>query len=943
MQAALFAGFLSAFLIELLDRLEQDPMDIIQDVLIYQTQMMRNSSLGAYVPADFSPPEYIVVVNALFYASLGVMLLAAFIAMLIKSWVREFDRGLQAMSLPEQRAKTREFRYLGLEHWKLPEMVAVLPLLIQISLLLFAIGLVLFLFHISKPSFGVTTAIFGIGVLYYAITTSISVFVTSSPFHSPLSRALGTVYRHLHTYICPGIDDFLSPNMDTIPGTTLGRFCRSVKIFFLKSRPFPERNFVDPITATTMDEIQFSIASSALQRVHDSVPNSQHSELVQWSVWQVAGGPALRMPPSFALPFWIFDKGRDEEYLSRLPPAMVVSLLAVSLRTPWFWEDITSAKGFLRHADRSKTPWAQLVVAIFDRVFDNILCYDIWKWLSTTEPKSNDLAKVTQWEDLCLEESLWLLNTLSDLCVHRSVLDIYPFSVGICLAILSHQARKWTDDNQPDAGLLETVVTLVAISKACVTASEQRTLSNSRQYPWLLRNLRDAELIGKLMEDPDPTCHKELISLLFLVLYALISQESELLAAQYFGIITAQSDFTLYTSTLTAIAPVMSAEGLITIGRMLVARQTQDLISIVAEFQTDGFLSQDELFQNYDDQLGASHNPDPNFFAILLLLSHFPLHWMSPQLPEVYLKLNNPWLKLAARVVARLDIPDGSGLDIWSFHDHRIHNMIAASSLLRYVEGDATQFTESVFLASFLDSREFVISSLALEYYMKTIISYADLQAPPCYLSGAICAIFNVVLPDDQLKIGWTILAIFVDGFDRLSVEWRQTFAEAFFALSRQPLPRSQRDMETTAPVEKLKEILTWEYFHKEEQQSEFTDLDFCGLDWMAMAWSLHISQRCGTVLETSAPILAQSQDSDRPTVNEEFILQALCKLLDAAPYYRIVPIMPELYEFVQWFDDGDLSKYRSMIFAHIEEAVRKDEGFQMVHKFDKFQCMWSN
>ena len=104
-QAALFAGFLSAFLIELLGRLEPDPMDIIQDVFIYQTQMMRNSSLGPYVPPDFSPPEHIVIVNALFYASLGVMLLAAFITMLIKSWVREFDRGLRSMSVPEQRAK----------------------------------------------------------------------------------------------------------------------------------------------------------------------------------------------------------------------------------------------------------------------------------------------------------------------------------------------------------------------------------------------------------------------------------------------------------------------------------------------------------------------------------------------------------------------------------------------------------------------------------------------------------------------------------------------------------------------------------------------------------------------------------------------------------------------------------------------------------------------
>ena len=126
---------------------------------------MRNSSLGLYVPVDFSPPEHIVVVNALFYASLRLMLLAAFIAMLIKGWVREFDRGLQAMSLSERRAKTCEFRYLGMQRWKLPEMVEIIPLLIQVSLLLFSIRLIVFLFHVSKPSFGVTTAIFGIGIM----------------------------------------------------------------------------------------------------------------------------------------------------------------------------------------------------------------------------------------------------------------------------------------------------------------------------------------------------------------------------------------------------------------------------------------------------------------------------------------------------------------------------------------------------------------------------------------------------------------------------------------------------------------------------------------------------------------------------------------------------------------------------------------------------------
>jgi hypothetical protein len=196
-------------------------MNIIQDVMIHQTKMMRNSSLGPYVPRDFSPPDYIIVVNSLFYASLGVMLLAAFIAMLIKSWVREFDRDLKAMSAPEQRAKTREFRYLGLVRWKLPEMVATLPFLIQISLLSFSIGLVLFLSQISKPSCGITAGILGVGALFYAVTTSASIFIPSSPFRSPLSQAFAALYRHAHAYFCLEEDNFLREVALNFPTTTL--------------------------------------------------------------------------------------------------------------------------------------------------------------------------------------------------------------------------------------------------------------------------------------------------------------------------------------------------------------------------------------------------------------------------------------------------------------------------------------------------------------------------------------------------------------------------------------------------------------------------------------------------------------------------------------------------------------------------------------------------
>ena len=919
-------------------------MDVIQDVLIYQTQMMRNSSLGPYVQAEFSPPEYIVAVNALFYASLGVMILAAFIAMLIKGWVREFDRGLQAMSLPEQRAKTREFRYLGLEYWKLPEIVAVLPFLIQASLLLFAIGLVLFLFYISMPSFSVTTAIFGIGVVYYAITTSISVFATSSPFHSPLSRALGAVYRHVHAYFCPYIDYFLSRDIDTTPGTVLGRLRRAVQIFLQKSRPFPERDFVNPVTPTTMDEIQQSTAASALQRVHDSVPNSQHSASVLWSVWQVTGSPALRTPPFITLPSWIVEDMQDEEYLWRFPPAMVVSLLAVSLRTPWYVEDMTSVRSVLQRADNSKTPWAQIVFAILD----HFLGTDVWRissgrleWCFWDDPQADGLPTSIEWAELRLEDSIWLLNTLSDLCSHEAGNQMHPFSVRVCLATLSHQSREWDRPIGPDIGLLETVVTLVAISKSESTAYKQDALSRSRQHPWLLPNLRNPRWITSLMEGPPSGCHKEVTSLLFLVLYGLIMRRSYRLVSEYVGIIAEKSDFTLCSSALTAVAPFMSDYALYYLAEIPLTCLTQDMSSVAAESRTWSSLA--ERFLMYDGRLGASQTPDPNFLAILLLLSGEDddmgeLRDLSPE-------LKNPWLKLAVRVLARLDIPDEPGLEIRPFPDHRVHNMIAALSLRRYVERESTQFTESSLLASFLESPEFVISSFALEYYMRTIISYVDIPAPSCHLSGAICAIFNVVLPDHQLRMGWTVLEIFLDGFDKLSVEWRQTFAEAFFAPSRQPLLRSQGDKETTTPKSELEEILTWGYFHKEEEESQFTDLDFCGLDWLAMAWSLHLSQRCETTLEdsTEAPRVAQSQDSGRSTVNEEFVLRVICKLLDAAPYYRIISIMPKLCEFIHWFDDTEPFGYRGIISAHITQADHRNEEVQMLHKFDKFDCMWYN
>jgi len=928
----LFAGFLSAFLIELLSRLEQDPLDIIQDVLIYQTQMMRNSSLGPYVPADFSPPEHIVVVNALFYASLGFMVLAAFIAMLIKSWVREFDRGLRAMSIPEQRAKTREFRYLGMERWKLPEMVETLPLLIQISLLLFSIGLVIFLFHISKPSFGITTTISGVGIFFYVMTTSISVVVSSSPFHSPLSRRLGGVYQRMHAYFCPRVNSFLSRAMDTTPATTLGRIRWHIRIFLQKTRPYLENDFVEPISATTLDNIQLSIAASALHRIHESAPDSQHSEALHWSVWRVAGSTALRVPPLLNLPSWIRNKLDDEEYLSHLPPSMLVALVAVSLRSR-IKLDVKNTdiiRAVLGPVGNIKGPWAQLVIAAFDYCETSIFGVPM---------QHDELTGITPRKELNSEESVWILSTLSELCCERSGLQGAQYLIAICLELLLDHFPRHAYMISSDLKLLEAVVTLAAISFSRNHGNRRNIVTSSREHPWSLPNMRNPALFANWFEHTPSVCHKSLVSILFLVVYALLRRGSYPLAHQYFAIITAKGGLPLYASALTVVAPVIGHAGLLAIGWRLVA-QTQELTSVTISpmFYPDVAVLEG-LLKNYDRHLGANGSPDPNIFAILLVLPNNLI--ARERLEKLDLELKNPCSRLVARAVALLDIPDGSGLSMELFSDHRIQNMIAAHSLLRYEWRRVTQYTESLLLASFLQSRVVAISSRALEYYMKTEISCSDPSAPSGYLSQGVHSVFNLMLPDHQLQMGWRILETFVNGFDNLQMEWRRRFAESFFTLSHQLGPQSQGDTKTNSLEGELMDIPTWEYFYNAEQEPEFTDSEFSGLDWMAMAWSHHLSQQSDrdSLTEQSDQGEEQLWDLNVPAMNEEFVLSALCKLLDAAPYYRIIPIIPKLREFIEWFGDTDLPEYRLMISARINEAVRRHE-FESSHRFDKFHCM---
>ena len=213
-QDGLFAAFLSAFLVFLIPQLQPSSTDVAMDVLIHISHQLSNSTIPAFEPTAFQVSSNAAAVNILLFLSLALVLFDAFLAMLVKGWLQEFDRGWRTFTVAHLRAQERERRVRELERWKLEELVALLPILIQGSLLLFCVGLIVLIFPLHLPSAMLCTIAFIFGVGFYAFTTYVSIVNDYAPFSSPVSRLLARGLAILPTWLLPN-------TLNTAPATPL--------------------------------------------------------------------------------------------------------------------------------------------------------------------------------------------------------------------------------------------------------------------------------------------------------------------------------------------------------------------------------------------------------------------------------------------------------------------------------------------------------------------------------------------------------------------------------------------------------------------------------------------------------------------------------------------------------------------------------------------------
>jgi hypothetical protein len=154
----------------------------------------------AYVPQtlpSYHPSATVIVVNALWFLSLGFSLTCALAATLVKQWARGYLTAIDGRAIPSQRAAIRSYLYEGVMKFKVTDVVETIPTLLHISLFLFLTGLFGFLFPINLAIAYLALSILVVSAGFYAIVTALPLINYQCPYQTPLSAGVWRVRRSI--------------------------------------------------------------------------------------------------------------------------------------------------------------------------------------------------------------------------------------------------------------------------------------------------------------------------------------------------------------------------------------------------------------------------------------------------------------------------------------------------------------------------------------------------------------------------------------------------------------------------------------------------------------------------------------------------------------------------------------------------------------------------
>ena len=180
---------------------QPNPSDLA-NVLLLQI-LKHNNSFGGSNPlapvTNISPR--VVRAQSILFASLTVTLLAAFVAVLGKQWILQYQRASAWTSIAD-RGKERQLKFVGLRTWRLH---FIIPVLLQVALLLFSVGGTVYLWDLDLSAAEVVLAVACIGFVFYVCVSVVATIWADFPFQTPVSISLRKIFswmKEIMVHVC---------------------------------------------------------------------------------------------------------------------------------------------------------------------------------------------------------------------------------------------------------------------------------------------------------------------------------------------------------------------------------------------------------------------------------------------------------------------------------------------------------------------------------------------------------------------------------------------------------------------------------------------------------------------------------------------------------------------------------------------------------------------
>ncbi|KAF9480343.1 hypothetical protein BDN70DRAFT_618218 [Pholiota conissans] len=193
--AGLFAGIVSAFLVDLRSHLRPDPQVVVLSQIV---SILRNQTSPTTSDSDFDsgPSPSTLAVGYLWYGSLVATLIGALWGVLAKGWLGETLR--EPPNNPVDRALERWRRDKAAKRWYMEHVITGVPLLTQIGLTMFLTGFVVQSLGDDR-GIGIQVLFYvTLGTIAYAGFTFVSWLRPECPYRTPLTKFL-----HFGTRVIP--------------------------------------------------------------------------------------------------------------------------------------------------------------------------------------------------------------------------------------------------------------------------------------------------------------------------------------------------------------------------------------------------------------------------------------------------------------------------------------------------------------------------------------------------------------------------------------------------------------------------------------------------------------------------------------------------------------------------------------------------------------------